>query len=119
MSIKDVRAGISQAQMNEDSINYLLGEILIISIITGVITKSWWVFGAVLIGLFVGFMFKKIAIFLIILFSISWSTIGFIIGFHIGGFGAAFVIGFIILAISAGLHFSALEWLDDIGSNEG
>ena len=66
MSDIDVRKGMTNARFNEKNINILSGEIIIVATIAGVMYKSWWVFGVVLLALIIGIVITRIAIFLAI-----------------------------------------------------
>ncbi|MCK0470409.1 hypothetical protein [Halalkalibacter sp. APA_J-10(15)] len=114
MEFKSVRKGITQANFNDSASTFLFGEIAIISIIAGISTLNWTVFGIVLLGLIAFTCFRKGAIILIILFSICWTIIGLLIGGMLGGPIAGIIFGIIALIVSAGFHIGALEWMDDM-----
>ncbi|WP_121615256.1 hypothetical protein [Virgibacillus halodenitrificans] len=118
MGVKDVRRGNTQAEFNEDASNFLFGEILIISIISGIASSSWAIFGLTLLGLFFLLRFRKGAIFITILLSIFWIVMAFILGFYLEGIITGIIFSVIALLISWGAHSAALEWIDDINYEE-
>ena len=81
--MRNIRANIAQAKMNENASTVFIIEILILSIVLGVLTSSWWVFGISLIGLMVLFTIKIFALILGVLFSIGWAVIAYLLGTYI------------------------------------
>lgn len=110
---KDVRRGVSQAELNEDAANIFYGEIMFIAIIAGIYMKSWWVFGGLLIGMLMMMSFRITAILLCTVLTIAWGIIGWKIG-SIFGNGANWVLSVIAFFLGAGIHYSALEWTEDV-----
>jgi hypothetical protein len=117
MSDIDVRKGMTNARFNEKNINILSGEIIIVATIAGVMYKSWWVFGVVLLALIIGIVIPRIAIFLAIGFSIAWGIIGYSVGNWFGSSGASLVLAMIGFLAGLGLHLSAIEWVKDIATD--
>lgn len=115
MNHKDIRKGVTQAEFNEDSSTILLGEIVIISILAGAFTHSWWGFGICLFGLLACMFFKKTAFYLAIILSLCWAGVGVYIGLDwFKNTGAAVVLAIIGLVAGLGVHFSALEYIEDL-----
>lgn len=114
MGYKDVRRGNTQADFNEGASTFLFGEIIIISIITGLATFNWVVFGIILLVLSALTWFRIGAIFLTIILTLCWAIIGFIIGMFLGGVIGGIVFGIIALLSSGGAHLGAVEWMDDM-----
>lgn len=118
MNYKDVRKGNTQAEFNESASTFLGVEITVISIIAGFATTSLAVGGIVFLALLVLMWFKKSAIFITVLLTISWGIVIFVIANMLGGIIAGIVFGIIGLLVSGGFHLGALEWMDDMKSNE-
>lgn len=118
MSYKDVRRGNTQAEFNDTASNWLFFEVLFISVAVGLTTQSWWIFGGVLFGMLIMTWVRKLAIVLTVILTLLWTTIGFAIGFGFWGWGAGLVLGILALLITAGLHASAIEWIDDMDYKE-
>jgi hypothetical protein len=114
MSHQDVRKGMTNANFNEENSNILFGEIAIIAIGIGLITQSWWWGGGIFIGFIIALFIKPIAIFLMIVLSIGWGVVGYAIGAAFDSTGAMIVLSILGFLAGAGLHFSALEWAEDI-----
>lgn len=115
--MKDVRRGITQAKFNEDASNWLFFEIFFISLILGLISKSWWVFGGLLFGM-MGLLFsRKMAIILMIALTIFWAFVGYTIGAY-WGFSASVVLAALALFCVGGLHLGALDWMKDMKYTE-
>ena len=115
MEHQNVRKGITNANFNEENSNVLFGEIAIISILVGVGTQSWWWGGGVFLGLIISLFIKPLAIVLMLLLSICWGVVGYGIGGLFDSNGAMVVLAILGFLIGAGIHFSALEWAEDIG----
>lgn len=118
MSMKDVRRGNAQAEFNETASNWLFFEILFISVATGLMFQSWWVFGGVLFGMLIMTWVRKLVIVLVIALTLLWAVVAFTLGFHLWGYGAAFVLSALALLVTAGLHMGAIEWIDDMNYKE-
>ncbi|MBW1650642.1 MAG: hypothetical protein JRJ44_08230 [Deltaproteobacteria bacterium] len=116
MEYQNVRKGITNAKFNEENSKILFGEIAIISILVGVGAQSWWWGGGIFLGLIVTLSIKPLAFVLMLLFSISWGVVGYGIGNLFGSIGAMVVLAILGFLIGAGVHFSALEWSEDIGA---
>jgi hypothetical protein len=59
-------------------------------------------------------LIKPLAILLCILLSIGWAIIGYTIGMFFDSSGASIVLGIIGLLAGCGIHFSALQWANDL-----
>ena len=118
MTIRNTRAGFTQAQFNDDASSLVIFEILLIAIAFGVGMQSWWWGG----GIFLGGMIVMVAPVLNILFCLAmtaaWAVAGFHIGEAIGQVGAKYVIAIISGLISLGTHLGAIEWAEDIGTKD-
>lgn len=118
MSSKDVRKGMTEAKFNEENASILFGEIGLIAIGLGLFAQSWWVFGGVLLGLLLAILIPGIAIVLMVAFSLAWGAIGYAIGTLFDSFGASVVLCIIGFLFGLGVHLSALEWAQDVGTKE-
>jgi len=114
MSSANVRKGMTNAKFNEENSNILFGEIFIIAIGLGLFAQSWWVFGGVFLGLIISLFIPKVSIILMIAFSLCWAVIGYGFGSLFGSVGASIVLSILGLISGLGLHFSALEWAQDL-----
>lgn len=115
MTIRNTRAGITQAQFNDDASSLVIFEILLIAVAFGIGMQSWWWGG----GIFLGGMIVMVTPILNILFcfamTAAWGVVGFQIGKAIGQDGANYVIAIIAGLISLGAHLGAIEWAKDMG----
>lgn len=75
MSSGDVRKGVSQAKENEEAFKYILGEIVLFSVVIGYYFKSWYVGGGVFFGLLIAFFLPYVSWLLIRLLSVFWSVV--------------------------------------------
>jgi len=116
MSSIGVRKGITNASFNKKNSDILIKEILIVAVVSGFLSKSWGVFGSVLLALVIGVSIPGIAIFVAVGFSIVWGLIGYAIG---SGFSvqASIVLAVIGFLGGLGTHLSAIEWVQDIATN--
>ncbi|UTW45981.1 hypothetical protein KFE80_03520 [bacterium SCSIO 12696] len=115
MENNEVRKGVTNASFNEENANFLFGEIAIVSVVSGIMTNSWWVGGACLLFLLIGLFFKTIATVILVSLSLAWGWISYSIGNYFWGFDAGIVIAILAVLVSGGMHLSALEWARDIG----
>ncbi|HGA6477148.1 TPA: hypothetical protein ACIS76_000480 [Salmonella enterica subsp. enterica serovar Saintpaul] len=116
MSSQDVRRGITNAHFNEQHSNILFGEVFLIAIVAGLVTKSWWVGGGTLAAFIIGLQFSFIAIPLLFILSLVWGAIGYGIGTLFESSGASWVIGIFAFLCGLGVHLAGLQWMKDIGS---
>ena len=112
----DVRASITQAKFNEESVNTLFAEIAIAAIALGLLTKSWWIFGIAFVGLILGLRFRKFAVILCIIFSLCWGVAGYFVGALFSSLSASIVLAIIGLLAGLGGNFAAIEWVRDMGN---
>lgn len=92
------------------TIKVLLFEILVIAIVAGFYYKSWWLFGGIIIALFIALNFRVLAIILNILFSLGWAFIGFVIGTYTQNFTASIVLAAVALVAGLIFHRSGIKW---------
>ena len=137
MSIGNTRKGFTQATFNEDASNFLIGEILIASIVGGAFFESWYVFGGVLLGLMILFLIPVINIVLAVVFSLLWAVIGAGIVCYFQDISlnletnisidlvillfstpASQIIGVILFLSGLGMHLAGIEWARDVSDNE-
>ena len=115
MNENDVRKGIVNARFNEENSGILALEIVIISIVSGLVMQSWWWAGGMLFGLFIALLIKPLAYILMISLSLCWGAAGFLLGYLIGSTGAMVVLSLMGLFSGLGAHFSALQYYQDLG----
>jgi len=114
----NVRKGITNAKFNEENSRILFGEIAILSILIGGLSSSWWVFGAVFLGLIAALYVQKLAVILMVAFSLVWGLIGFVIGSMFDSTAASIVLSVLAFLIGFGIHMSALQWAQDVGADD-
>jgi hypothetical protein len=137
MSIGNTRKGFTQATFNEDASNFLIGEILIASIVGGAFFESWYIFGGMLVGLLILFVIPLINIILSIFFSLLWAVIGAgIVCFYqdinlnletnisidlvtvLFSTPASQILGGILFLSGLGMHMAGIEWVRDVSDHE-
>jgi hypothetical protein len=141
MSVGSVRKGITQAKFNEDASSIIHGEILILSVIFGVIFSSWYVFGAMLLGMIICLFIPIINILMGVCFSVLWALISAAIAsyfqdvnlddvtviwdiFTVIGISTIFstpasqIVGSLFFLSGLGLHLGAIEWTRDLTDTE-
>ena len=118
MTIRNTRAGFTQAQFNDDASSLVIFEILLIAVAFGIGMQSWWWGG----GIFLGGMIVMVTPVLNILFchamTAAWTVAGYHIGEAIGQDGANYVIAAIAGLMSLGAHLGAIEWAEDIRAKD-
>ena len=111
----DVRKGIVNAAINEEAFGKLAIQIFIVAVGLGFYTGSWLVFLFVLVGLvFACGMFRRLALIIVVVFSLGWGYIGYLIGSFFGG-EASIVLGILGLLIGGGLNWAGVEYMEDLG----
>lgn len=118
MSIRDTRAGVTQASFNEDAINIVGLEIIALAVAVGIGKSSWWWGGGTFVGCAIIMAVPVLNILFCFAISAVWAAIGFTIGSGIGQSGANYVIGGIAGLCSLGLHLGAIEWATDMGAKD-
>ena len=118
MSIRNARAGFTQAKFNDDASSLVIFEILVIAVAFGIGMQSWWWGG----GIFLGGMIVMVTPILNILFCLAMTAAWAVAGFHIGEAidqeGANYVIAILAGLISLGAHLGAIEWAEDMGAKD-
>lgn len=114
LGTNSVRKGTTQAKFNEDNSNILSGEIVLISIAAGFLTKSWWWFGGTLLGFIMALRIPPLAYVLMVLLSAGWAAIGYGIGMFFDSQSASIVLAVIGFAAGLGANFSGLQWTRDV-----
>ncbi|MEW9570163.1 zinc-ribbon domain-containing protein [Rhodanobacter sp. Si-c] len=109
-----VRKGMTQAKFNEENSGIMVGEIMLISIATGMATTSWWWFGGLFLGLVVAMNIKPLAKLLAFVLSLGWGLVGYGIGVIFHSQPASIVLGLLGFMCGLGLHLSAIQWFRDI-----
>ncbi|GEM_PF-4630428 len=117
MKKSDIRGAISQAELNAGSAKVLYGEIVILSLGLGLFTQSFLVFIIVLFVSMIMISFKSFGRILCVFFSLFWGAIGFLIG-TLESTIMAIVLALIAFILSLGVHMSAIQYVDDISSDE-
>ena len=110
----NVRRDFTQAKFNDENSTFLFGQILVVSIILGLVAQSWWIFGLVLIGLIVSLRFKKVALVVCFLLALAWGGLGVAIGNAFESLGASVVLAIIGFLIGLGGNLSGLQWFNDV-----
>lgn len=118
MSIRNTRAGVSQASFNEDAINIVGLEIVALAVAVGIGKNSWWWGGGTFVGCAIIMAIPVLNILFCFCISAVWAAVGFTIGSGIGQNGANYVLGGIAGLCSLGLHLGAIEWTSDMGAKD-
>ena len=111
---QEVRRGVTQASFNGGSFTIIAIEIAIIAICFGFYFKSWWWGGGIYLTLLAAIQVKILSLPVLLAGSLLWGLAGFLIGSLFGSYAAQIVIGIISFIIGLGIHFSAIEWVDDL-----
>ena len=90
----------------------VLPEIVILSIIIGILFHSWLLFGLTLAVSIVIYNNHKLAWILIILLSLVWGIIGYGVGSIFGSESGEIVLGIIGFLLGLGVHASVLDFYD-------
>lgn len=109
MNSKDIERGIINARVNDKNATILVGEILIITIVAGIVSWSWWIGGGVFIGLWILIRKQKAAKIICVILSIFWGMIGYCIGMAFKSIPAASVLAIIAYGIGYNIHSSAVQ----------
>jgi type II secretory pathway component PulF len=104
---KEIKQGVLDAKNEGNGAGLAIGEIIVISIGSGLYFSSWWLFGGLLFGLLALLFFKVTKIALLVLFTIAWIIAAWIVGQMFESIGASVVLSIIALLISGGLHLQA------------
>ena len=118
MSIRNTRAGFTQAKFNDDASSVVIFEILVIAVAFGIGMQSWWWGGGVFLAGVIVMSTPILNVVFCYAMSALWATAGFQIGNEIGQDGANYVIGILAGLISLGFHLGAIEWAQDMGSKD-
>lgn len=111
---KNVRRGITNAQLNEKSSYFIFGEFFFISLILGLSYSSWEIFGCSLLILMIFSCIAPLAKILAIILAICWGIIGYSIGTLFQSTGAIIVLSALGFLFGLGIHISGFQWLQDI-----
>lgn len=118
MTIRNTRAGFTQAQFNDDASSLVIFEILLIAVAFGAGMQIWWWGGEIFLGGMIVMATPVFNILFCLAMTAAWAVAGFDIGEAIGQEGANYVIAIIAGLISLGAHLAAIEWAKDIGSKD-
>ena len=118
MTMRDNRAGYSQARFNEGAFNFIGFEIILAALAVGVATKSWWWGGGVLFALLFGLFFRMVAWPMALAFSLAWGGAAWVVGTAAWGIPAGWVLAGIAFLASLGAHIGAMDYARDIGRAE-
>lgn len=110
MAIKKGRKTGIDSNYDEINIKILLFEIFIIAIVAGFYYQSWWLFGGIVVGLFIALNIRILAIIINIIFSLGWAFIGFAIGTYTSSLTASIIIAIIGLIGGLVFHKSGIKW---------
>lgn len=135
--MSDIRKGVTQASFNESASNFVVFEIIIIAILSGVGFESWWVFGGVFLGLLIAFFIPVVNMVVGVVASICWGVFaGLVSGFFFldpdiinpddhwqnatvfVSNGATLVPFILVFLSSLGAHIGAVEWVRDLNDPE-
>ena len=111
---QEVRRGVTQANFNGGSFTIIAIEIAIIAIFFGFYFKSWWWGGGIYLALLAAIQVKILSLPIMFAGSLLWGLAGFLIGSLFGSYAAQIVIGAISLISGLGVHFTAIQWADDL-----
>lgn len=98
------------SQYDDMTIKILLLEIFVIALVAGFYYQSWWLFGGIIVGLFIALNFRVLAIILNVLFSLGWAFIGFVIGTYTQNFTASLLLSAVGLIAGLIFHKSGIKW---------
>ncbi len=118
MSIRDTRAGFTQAKFNEDAIGIVGLEIVALAIAVGIGKSSWWWGGGIFLGGMVIINIPVLNILFSLVMTAAWGLVGYVIGEAIGHEGANWVIGTLAGLVSLGAHLGAIEYAEDIARKD-
>ena len=118
MSIRDTRAGFTQAKFNDDASSLVIFEILVIAVAFGIGMKSWWWGGGIFLSGVIVMVTPIFNILFCLVITAAWAVTGFHIGKAIGHEGANYVIAIISGLISLGTHLGAIEWVEDLNAKD-
>ena len=111
---QEVRRGVTQANFNGGSFTIIAIEIAIIAIFFGFYFKSWWWGGGLYLALLAAIQIRILSLPVMLAGSLLWGLAGFLIGSLFGSYAAQIDIGAISLIIGLGVHFTAIQWADDL-----
>ncbi|TCJ95827.1 hypothetical protein EV694_1827 [Volucribacter psittacicida] len=113
MNKEDLRGAYHQAKHDEKSSNILFLEVFIISFALGFYFQSWYVGLVSFLLLCLSLAFKRLNIFLCVIFTLIWTFIGWYIGYAIDGMLAGILGGVFAFVIGCGIHISAFTYMMD------
>ena len=115
MTHETVEAGIINADVAESGVGCLFFQVLAASVGLGVWSKSWWVFGACLLSMFIMTFIKPLAIALSVLLALTFGALGWALGYYaLESTGAGVVIGGIAFVCALGGNIAGLEYIRHI-----
>lgn len=117
--MKDTRAAINQAKINDSAANLLFAEIIAVAIVLGIMNNSWGVGGFVLLVLIACTWFRKSLIILLIALTLVWPIIVWIAATGSeANLGTKLVFTVLALVFATGVHMNAFNWTEDVSREE-
>lgn len=111
----DVRIANTQAEWNKENSNALPIQIIIIAIVIGIATKSWWIGAGVFMGvgflLFIPYVGQLVCAILALLYA----YIAYLLGSHFFSNDAGWVIAIFVGLGTLATNLSSRQWFNDIG----
>jgi hypothetical protein len=119
--VEDIRAGVSQAKVNEDLAGGMSAQFLILAIVAGLASESWWVFGGVFLGLPVAMLVPGLGTLLVVALTAGWGYCGYHVGDWVssGDTGGIVVITIISVVVGGTINLSGREFMADQEQEDG
>jgi hypothetical protein len=113
---KDISRGLGRAESGRRHRNLIPFEIFVISLVAGMLFKSFLAFVMIWLCLHVLISVREIAQVFITIFSLFLGSLIFAIAFQGGVWGAAIVWGLTGFLVSFGVHQRSLQYMQDMAS---
>ena len=115
MTIRNTRAGFTQAQFNDDASSLVIIEILLIAVAFGIGMLSWWWGGVIFLGGMIVMATPVLNILFCLAMTAAWAVAGYHIGEVIGQDGANYIIAVIAGLTSLGAQPGDIKLGEDMG----
>jgi hypothetical protein len=115
--IEEVRAGVNQANLNEDLSGPFFFQILVIAIAIGYYNKSWYIFAGTFLGLLILFAIPYVRRIISLALAGPFGLFGYLIGNDFWGQEAGYVIGGFFFLSSLAISFGGIDYMSDISKD--